>query len=86
MVESSAAIIDAGEALVELTILDTSGLDEYSRLRRRSYSDGHVVLICFAINNSDSLEAVREKVRDKPFSRTCSLSFTVVLRNLRILP
>jgi len=47
---------------VELALWDTAGQEDYDRLRPLSYPDTHVVLLCFAIDQPDSLENVVEKV------------------------
>ncbi len=47
---------------VELALWDTTGQEDYDRLRPLSYPDSHVILICFAIDSPDSLENVQEKV------------------------
>jgi len=47
---------------VELLLKDTAGQEEYERLRPLAYPQSHVVLICFAIDASDTLENVRDKV------------------------
>ena len=57
--------LDAGTLLekdIELALWDTAGQDEYDRLRPLSYPDSHVVLICFSIGSTVSLEHVKEKV------------------------
>ena len=46
---------------VELALWDTAGQEDYDRLRPLSYPDTDVILLCFAINNKDSLENVSEK-------------------------
>ena len=48
---------------VELALWDTAGQEDFDRLRELSYSNSHVILICFAIDSPDSLDNVREKVR-----------------------
>jgi Ras family protein A len=48
---------------VELALWDTIGQEEFERLRPLSYSNSHVILICFAIDSPDSLDNVQEKVR-----------------------
>ena len=48
---------------VELGLWDTSGLDEYDRLRSLSYPDTHVIVICFSIVSRDSFSNVEDKVR-----------------------
>jgi GTPase SAR1 family protein len=47
---------------VEVVIWDNSGMDNYERLRRLSYEDVHVILICFDISEPDSLENVQYMV------------------------
>jgi Ras homolog gene family, member A len=54
--------VDGKEA--ELTLSDTSGCEDYDRLRPLSYPDSHVIIICFAIGSPDSLDNVQEKVCD----------------------
>jgi small GTP-binding protein len=51
---------------VELALWDTAGQEDYDRLRPLSYPDTHVVLICFAIDQPDSLDNVVEKVCTRP--------------------
>ncbi|KAG8685785.1 GTP-binding protein Rho1, partial [Ceratobasidium sp. 395] len=55
------ADIEIGSEYVELALWDTSGLEDYDRLRPLSYPDAHIVLICFAIDSPDSLDNVAEK-------------------------
>ncbi|XP_046343899.1 ras-like GTP-binding protein rhoA [Haliotis rufescens] len=43
---------------VELVLYDTAGQEDYDRLRPFSYPDTDIVLICFSVNNPDSLENV----------------------------
>ena len=38
---------------VELALWDTEGQEDYDRLRSLSYSDSHVILICFAVDSPD---------------------------------
>jgi len=46
---------------VEVELWDTAGQEDYDRLRPLSYPNSHVVLICYSIACSDSLENVVEK-------------------------
>ena len=55
--------VDIDGKRVELALWDTAGQEEYDRLRPLSYPDTHVILICFALDNPDSLDNVHEKVR-----------------------
>ncbi|OHT12878.1 small GTP-binding protein [Tritrichomonas foetus] len=41
-----------------LHLWDTAGQEEYNRLRPMSYAKADVVLICFALNNAESLKNV----------------------------
>ncbi|KAJ1565669.1 GTP-binding protein Rho1, partial [Cladochytrium tenue] len=47
--------------LVELTLWDTAGQEEYDDLRRLSYPYTNVVLICFSVDSPDSLENIESK-------------------------
>ncbi|MEE6528049.1 hypothetical protein FKM82_029930 [Ascaphus truei] len=40
---------------VELALWDTAGQEDYNRLRTLSYPDANVILMCFSIDNPDSL-------------------------------
>ena len=44
-----------------LHLWDTAGQEEYDRLRPMSYSKCDVVLVCFALNDKDSLNNVKDK-------------------------
>lgn len=46
---------------VELSLWDTAGQEEFDRLRSLSYSDTHVIMVCFAVDSPDSLENVQAK-------------------------
>lgn len=46
---------------VELALWDTAGQEDYDRLRPLSYPEADVVLICFSVDNPDTLESVFEK-------------------------
>ena len=50
---------------IELALWDTGGLEDYDRLRPLSYPDSHGILICFNIDDPDSLDNVQEKVCSK---------------------
>ncbi|KAI6044219.1 small GTPase superfamily [Pisolithus marmoratus] len=49
------------EQLVELSLWDTAGQEEFDRLRSLSYAETHVVMICFSVDNPVSLENVETK-------------------------
>ncbi|CAB4405610.1 hypothetical protein RhiirA5_102057 [Rhizophagus irregularis] len=46
---------------IELSLWDTAGQEEFDRLRSLSYADTHVVMLCFAVDNRDSLENIESK-------------------------
>ncbi|KAM6491364.1 small GTPase-binding protein, partial [Amanita muscaria] len=59
--ENYVADVEVDGKHVELALWDTSGSEHFDRLRPLSYPDSHVVLICFAIDDPDSLDDVQEK-------------------------
>ncbi|CAF0940881.1 unnamed protein product [Brachionus calyciflorus] len=46
---------------IELVLWDTAGQEEYERLRPLSYPDSNVILVCYSIDNHDSLENIADK-------------------------
>ena len=64
--ENYVADVEVDNKHVELALWDTAGQEDYDRLRPLSYPDSHVILVCFSIDNPDSLENVQEKVRVPP--------------------
>lgn len=59
--ENYVADIEVDGKQVELALWDTAGQEDYDRLRPLSYPDTEVILMCFSIDNPDSLENIREK-------------------------
>ncbi|KDQ61621.1 hypothetical protein JAAARDRAFT_31097 [Jaapia argillacea MUCL 33604] len=53
------------DQLVELSLWDTAGQEEFDRLRSLSYAETHVVMICFSVDNPTSLENVEAKWIDE---------------------
>lgn len=47
--------------IVDLSLWDTAGQEDYDRLRPLSYPDSDVVLMCYAINDRRSFEEIRSK-------------------------
>jgi Rho family protein len=41
-----------------LTIKNLLGQEEFDRLRSLSYNDTHVIIVCYSIDNRDSLENI----------------------------
>ena len=62
MNEAYWAKLDVGYPL-ELSILDTGGLDDYDRLRPLSYPNTDLFLLCFDLGGSDLLSDGEDKVR-----------------------
>lgn len=46
---------------VELALWDTAGQEDYDRLRPLSYPDTDVVLMCYSIDNRDSLQNIEQR-------------------------
>lgn len=59
--ENYVADIEVDDKQVELALWDTAGQEDYDRLRPLSYPDTNVILMCFSIDSTDSLENVKEK-------------------------
>jgi len=59
--ENYVADVEVDNKKVELALWDTAGQEDYDRLRPLSYPDSDVILICFSVDNRDSLENVTEK-------------------------
>ncbi|KAF2677398.1 hypothetical protein K458DRAFT_378264 [Lentithecium fluviatile CBS 122367] len=47
--------------LVDLTLWDTSGQEDYDQLRRNAYGGSSVVIICFLIESSPDYDQIRQK-------------------------
>ena len=59
--ENYVADIEVNGKMVELALWDTAGQETYDRLRPLSYPDTDVILMCFSVDNPDSLENIPEK-------------------------
>ncbi|KAL9114927.1 MAG: hypothetical protein Q9227_001170 [Pyrenula ochraceoflavens] len=46
---------------LELSLWDTAGQEEFDRLRSLSYDDTQAIMLCFSVDNADSLENVATK-------------------------
>jgi len=49
------------DQLVELSLWDTAGQEEFDRLRSLSYAETHVIMVCFSVDNPTSLDNVETK-------------------------
>ncbi|EPY50791.1 rho family GTPase Rho3 [Schizosaccharomyces cryophilus OY26] len=63
---------------IELSLWDTAGQEEYDQLRSLSYSDTHVIMICFAVDSPDSLENVISKWLPEVASNCPSVKLVLV--------
>ena len=59
--EHHVADIKVDDKVVELALWDTPGQEDFDRLRPLHYPDTDVILMCFSIDNPDSLENILEK-------------------------
>ncbi|GAA5898614.1 hypothetical protein JCM5296_005941 [Sporobolomyces johnsonii] len=53
------------DVTVEMSLWDTAGQEDFARLRSLSYSDTHVILLCFSVDQPVSLENVECKWVDE---------------------
>ncbi|KAF5317300.1 hypothetical protein D9611_004018 [Ephemerocybe angulata] len=51
--------------VVKLCVYDTAGQEDYLRLRPMAYANAHVILICFAVDDPESLNNVVDKASNK---------------------
>ncbi|KAK4683490.1 hypothetical protein P7C73_g6764, partial [Tremellales sp. Uapishka_1] len=54
-------MLDVDDQMIELSLWDTAGQEDFDRLRSLSYADTHVVMICFSVDSPVSLENVESK-------------------------
>jgi len=47
--------------VVELSLWDTAGQEEFDRLRSLSYAETHIIMVCFSVDNPASLDNVESK-------------------------
>ncbi|XP_059188521.1 rho-related GTP-binding protein RhoA-B-like [Centropristis striata] len=59
--ENYVADIEVDGKQVELALWDTSGQEDYDRVRPLSYPDTDVILMCFSFDSPDSLENIPER-------------------------
>ncbi|KAF8311390.1 ras-domain-containing protein [Clavulina sp. PMI_390] len=57
--------VNVGGQTVELSLWDTAGQEDFARLRSLSYSETHVIMLCFSADNPTSLENVESKWMDE---------------------
>jgi len=57
--------IHVDDQVVELSLWDTAGQEEFDRLRSLSYAETHVVIMCFSVDNPTSLDNIESKWVDE---------------------
>uniref|UniRef100_A0AC34FHA3 Uncharacterized protein n=1 Tax=Panagrolaimus sp. ES5 TaxID=591445 RepID=A0AC34FHA3_9BILA len=53
--------MQVNNTVLEIAPWDTAGQEDYDRLRPLSYPDSDIIIICYAIDNPDSLKNVTKK-------------------------
>jgi len=53
--------IKVDDNVVEMSLWDTAGQEDFDRLRSLSYAETHVIMLCFSVDNPVSLENVENK-------------------------
>ncbi|OAF66553.1 GTP-binding protein RHO1 [Intoshia linei] len=59
--ETYLATVEVGNCLIQLSLWDTAGQEDYDRLRPLSYPDTDVALGVFAVDSTDSFNNIEEK-------------------------
>ncbi|GAA5877094.1 hypothetical protein JCM16303_006164 [Sporobolomyces ruberrimus] len=73
------------DTIVELSLWDTAGQEDFARLRSLSYSDTHLIMLAFAVDQPTSLENVESKWIDEilehcPGVKVCLVALKCDLR------
>ncbi|CCE64815.1 hypothetical protein TPHA_0I03140 [Tetrapisispora phaffii CBS 4417] len=68
---------------VDMRFWDTSGKDDYIRLRPLSYPNSHVVLLCYSIDSRESLNNVIEKWSSEVF-HYCKKNASILLVGCKV--
>jgi Ras family protein A len=71
--QSYVADLELDGRQVEIALWDTVDQEDYDRLRPLSYSNSHVILICYAIDTPESLTSVTERASSNPTSSAVTL-------------
>lgn len=56
---------EASGAKIGLDLWDTAGQEDYDRIRTLSYMDTDLILVCFALNSSESLNNIGDRWKDE---------------------
>jgi Ras family protein A len=73
MFQSYVADLELDGRQVEIALWDTVDQEDYDRLRPLSYSNSHVILICYAIDTPESLAGVTERASSNSTSSAVTL-------------
>ncbi|KAI8371111.1 small GTPase superfamily [Blakeslea trispora] len=70
---------------VYISLCDTAGQEEFDRIRSLSYDGAHVIVICYSVENRDSLENIPsrwiEEIRENaPFAKVILVALKCDLR------
>jgi len=57
--------IQVNDQVVELSLWDTAGQEDFDRLRSLSYAETHVIMLCFSVDTPASLANVESKWIDE---------------------
>jgi len=76
--ENYVADVEVDGIPVKLALWDTTGQEDYDRLRPLSYVDSHVILICFSIDSPDSLDNVTSKYISEVYHFCAGIPFILV--------
>jgi len=57
--------IHVDDQMIELSLWDTAGQEDFDRLRSLSYAETHVVMLCFSVDNPSSLDNIESKWIDE---------------------
>ncbi|KAF8518033.1 small GTPase superfamily [Hysterangium stoloniferum] len=57
--------ITVNDQVVELSLWDTAGQEDFDRLRSLSYAETHVIMLCFSVDSPSSLANVESKWIDE---------------------
>jgi small GTP-binding protein len=61
--ENYVADLEVDGKVMELSLWDTAGQEDYDRLRPLSYPESNVILIAFSIDSPESLDHALRRVR-----------------------
>ncbi|WWC59710.1 uncharacterized protein I303_102272 [Kwoniella dejecticola CBS 10117] len=59
--ENYVEMMQVDDQMVELSLWDTAGQEDFDRLRSLSYADTHIVMVCFSVDSPVSLDNTESK-------------------------